>query len=226
METRTLHTVVALLVAGLLLTSVGATYYFYQNQESSASNQHYANELGTAITEYKRLSDSFNASLADYNRTLSLLASAISDLNTSSPAYRQATLALSSLWSSYQALASADGRKAITFSVHMLVDYGNGTSRWYNDSGAQPGWNGYVVTLVLLNGDVKSTWYPQYGEHLISGLGGRNQTSTESWFLWVFSDGSWAPSQTGVDQISVDNGTVIAWTLCSYDANYNPSCVP
>lgn len=218
--------VVVVLVALLLVSATVAVIYYGQYQQASSQNQQYVGELNTALSSYRSLSGSFNSSLSGYNQTLALLANAVANLNTSTPAYHDASSALASLWSSYQELASVDGKRALVYEVHLLLDFGNGTRRWFNDSTAQPGWNGYVVTLVLLKGDVQAVWYPQYGEHLVTGVDGVAQTSSQSWFLWEFSGGSWVASQTGADQMRVNNGTAIAWTLCSYDANYNPTCTP
>jgi hypothetical protein len=218
--------IVVTFVALLLISSFLALTYYNEYQQGMAQNQRSVQELNTALASYRSLSGSFNSSLSDYNMTLSLLATAVANMNTSTPAYHDASVALSSLWDSYQSLASGSGRRGLVFGVHMLVDYGNGTRRWFNDTSAQPGWNGYIVTLVLLNGRVQATWYPQYGEHLITGLGGVPQSKTTSWFLWSFAGGKWTSSQVGVDQLPIDNGTSFAWTLCSYDANFNPSCTP
>jgi hypothetical protein len=217
---------VAVFVALLILSGTLAAYYYGQYQQATSQNQRYASELSTALDSYRTLSGSYNASLSDYNRTLTLLAAAVANLNTTTPAYRNASVALSSLWSSYQQLAAASGRRALVYGVHLILNFGNGTRRWYNDSTAQPGWNGYVVSLVLLKGNVQATWYPQYGEHFVTGLDGIPQTTSESWFVWEFSGGGWTVSQSGADQIPIDNGTVLAWTFCGYDASYNPTCSP
>lgn len=218
--------VVTALVAALILTGSFATYYYGQAQQTSSQNQKYVGELNLALSDYRALSGSFNASLSDYNKTLSLLSTAVANLNTSTPAYRDASLALASLWGDYQHLASTNGREVLVYSVHILVDFGNGTRRWYNDSYAQPGWNGYVATVVLLKGNVQAVWYPQYGEHLVTGIGGVPQGASKSWFVWLFNGTAWESSSTGVDQLRMVNGTVLAWTLCGYDASYNPTCAP
>jgi hypothetical protein len=218
--------VVVLLVALLVVSSTAALYYYGENEQTGSQRQQYVGELGNALASYRSLSAKYNASLSDYNTTLSLLADAVANLNTSTPAYRNASLELSSLWNSYQQLASFSGRKALVYGVHMLVDFGNGTRRWLNDTSIQPGWNGYVASLVLLRGNLQAAWYPQYGEHLITSVGGVLQTSSTSWFFWEFSGGRWTLSATGADQLQIYNGTSIAWTLCGYDASFRPTCVP
>ena len=222
----TYYGVVVVLVALLLLSAALAAVYFAEYQQEASLNQQHQTELSLALANYNSLLHLYNSSLGDYNQTLSLLANAVSGLNTSSPAYRAAAADLASLWSSYQVLASGDGRKALVYSVHMVVDYGNGTRTWYNDTAAQPGWNGYIVTLVLLNGNVQATWYPQYGEHFVTGINGVNQTANQSWFVWNLVNGNWSPSETGSDQLQIVNGSVLAWTLCGYDASFTPTCTP
>jgi hypothetical protein len=210
----------------LILVSTLAVYYYGQEQQVASQNQKYAGELGSALSSYRSLSGEYNSSLGDYNQTLTLLTNAVANLNTSTPAYRNASLALSALWGHYKQLASFSGRRVPVYGVQMLVDYGNGTRRWYNDTSIQPGWNGYVASLVLLRGEVQAVWYPQYGEHLVTGLGGVSQTESSSWFFWQRLPSGWVPSETGADQLRVNNGTTIAWTLCAYDSNFNPICTP
>ncbi len=222
----TFYGVVATFVALLLVTSTFAVLYYNNYQQSASQNQTYAGELGSALASYNRLSGSFNSSLEDYNTTLSLLATAVANLNTSTPAYRNASAALTSLWSKYEQLATVGGRKALVYEARLLVDFGNGTRKWYNETSVQPGWNGYLASLVLLNGNMQGIWYPQYGEHLVTGVEGVAQGASTSWFVWEFSGGTWTPSQTGADLIQMNNGTTIAWTLCGYDSNFNPTCTP
>ncbi len=218
--------VLVFLVAILIVSSSVAVYFYGESQQAETQRQRYVGELGAALTSYSSLSAEYNASLRDYNTTLSLLATAVANLNTSTPAYANASLELSSLWSAYQQLASFSGRKVLSYGVHMLVDFGNGTRRWYNDTSIQPGWNGYVTTLVLMNGNVQAAWYPQFGEHLVTGIGGASQGGSTSWFFWVEGGGNWSLSQTGADQLQVYNGTAMAWTLCGYDSSFNPTCRP
>ncbi len=217
---------VAIFVAALVLTSTFAIYYYGQDQQAVSQSQRYSGELGTALAAYRSLSGEYNSSLSAYGSTLALLASAVANLNTSTPAYRNASMALSSLWSDYQRLASFSGRRALVYGVHLLVDFGNGTRTWYNDTSVQPGWNGYVASLVLLKGSVQADWYPQYGEHFVTGIDGTLATSTSSWFFWQASGGKWTLAQTGADGVQMYNGTSIAWTLCGYDANFLPTCSP
>ncbi len=217
---------VAVFIALLIITSSLTLYYYGEDQQSTSQNQKYVGELSVALASYRSLSGSFNASLADYGTALNLLSSAVANLNTSTPAYRNASVALSSLWSSYQQLSSLSGKKALVYGVHLLIDFGNGTRKWHNNTSIEPGWSGYVATLVLLKGNLQATWYPQYGEHFVTAVGGVAQNSTTSWFFWDSSGGNWTLAPSGADGQVVVNGTSIAWTLCGYDVNFNPTCSP
>lgn len=222
---KVLWGVVVVLVALLLISATAAAVYYGKYETAASQNRTYAQELETALDSYRSLQSSNNATLAGFNQTLTLLAAAVANLNTSTPAYVEASVALSSLWGEYQSLARAAGRQAPSYDVHMLLDYGNGTKVWYNDTTAQPGWNGYVVTLVLLDGKVQATWYPQYGEHLVSGLGGVQDSQTEYWFLLTYNEtSSWQLAQVGADLVPVVNGTTFAWVFCAENSNYGPSC--
>ena len=218
--------VAAVLVAMVLISSTVAVVYYYQYQQLASQSKEYSSELDAALTRYRSLASSFNSSLQDYNVTLTLLVAAVAHLNTSNPPYMKPRLAPSSLLGSLPSPASLSGRKVPVYAVHMLVDYGNGTRHWYNDTAAQPGWNAFVASLVLLDGKVQATWYPQFGEHFITGLNGVSGNASESWFVWEHDSAGWTASQAGADELMVGNGTVMAWTLCPYDVNFSPSCIP
>jgi hypothetical protein len=118
----------------------------------------------------------------------------------------------------------------VKYDANILIDYGNGTRDWYNSTSLQPGSNLYTATVLALNGNVNASYYQQYQEHLLTGIGGVEQTSTKSWFLWTFnpnnSTSPWQIAQTGPDLITIVNGGDYAWTFCGMDANYNPICTP
>lgn len=113
------------------------------------------------------------------------------------------------------------------FAVNVLIDPGNGTRHWYNDTHVQAGWDMYITTVVLLNGSVGATWYPQYAAHFINSIGGTQNSATKSWFLWTFNQSaSWQVAQAGADMIPAVNGSSFAWTYCQFDQSYQPACTP
>jgi len=169
-----------------------------------------------------------------------------SQYNNATRQYRQITALFQATFSSFQTLA-ANFESANNFTVHQLftkpiepvsplfltanflLDFGNGTSRWLNGTEIQAGWNMYVATLIISNGNLNATWYPSYGEHLVNGIFGLENTATASWFLWSYDQNSsaWSLENYGADEVTVFNGTSFAWTYCEYNSTtFAPSCMP
>lgn len=216
--------VAVVLVALLVISATAGAYYYYQYAQASQARAEYVGELATATSQYDRLASGYNSSIALDNATLSLLAQAIGAMNTSLPAYQQASAQLSQLWDRYLSLKPAS---TSLYTADVLVDFGNGTRVWYNGTRVQPGWNLYTETVVLTNGDLQAEWYPQFQEHLVSGIDGVNASQTMSWFLWTFnSTASWQAPQLGADDLPVYNGSIFAWTYCGSSPSGAPECVP
>ncbi|MDV3277918.1 MAG: hypothetical protein LYZ69_05565 [Nitrososphaerales archaeon] len=224
-----LYGAIAVLLATSLLASSLALNYYNQYQQQSSEAQSYAGELRVNLGEYRSLSSSYQVALKDYNSTISLLSQAVSGLNTSSPTYARASLALALLWRSYLNLSRAEPISA-AYSVNVFFEFGNGTRRWFNETAVQPGWNAYIVTLVVVNGKMQATWYPSYGEHFVTGLAGiqDDPAVNRAWLLWTWdSVHRWQTASVGADQVPALNGTVFAWTYCSYNpSTYAPLCAP
>lgn len=212
------------LVALLVVSASAGVYYYSEYQQASQSKATYAGELSTQTNRYDSLAEQYNSSLSLENHTLSLLASSIAVINTSLPAYKEASGQLSQLWSSYLALKPA---AVSIYTADILMEYGNGTSVWHNATQVQPGWNMYTETVVLTRGDIKSQWYPQFGEHLITAIQGVPETETSSWFLWTYnSTSSWQPAPVGADDVPVYDGSTFAWTFCPQTPSFTPECTP
>ena len=213
-----------MLIALLIVTSSIAVYYYYQfGQETQAKNQ-YINEVKSINNKYDGLASNYNTILSLYNKTFSLLVRTISVVNTSEPVYQEASRELSQLWNSYQQLKPATTN---SYASHILIDFGNGTRRWYNNTQTQPGWNMYIATVVITNGNVDATWYPQFGAHFVTGVGGVRNTKTNFWFLWAYNGtSSWHVAPVGADQLLVFNGSTYAWTFCAANSSFQPTCRP
>ena len=216
-------------VAVTAILVVGATagaYYYTQSQQASSSETLYLSELTSATSRYDSLASSYNASLTLYNQTFSLLAGAIGQVNTSLPIYQQASKELSQLWSRYLGLKPAPN---LLYSANVLIDFGNGTRYWFNDTRVQPGWDMYTETVILTHGNLQAQWYPEYGEHLVLGIDGVSTSSTMSWFLWSYNrTASWQKTDVGADLLPVVNGSTLAWTYCGEapPPSFAPTCTP
>ena len=116
-------------------------------------------------------------------------------------------------------------KQSAPLTTDILLDFGNGTSTWYNDTVVQPGWNVYLATVDITHGNMNTTWYPQYGEHLINGIDGVQGNQSDSWFLWSYNTtSSWQLAQSGADQIPAPSGSVFGWSYCETSPTYAPAC--
>jgi hypothetical protein len=116
-------------------------------------------------------------------------------------------------------------KQSAPLTTDILLDFGNGTSTWYNGTVVQPGWNVYLATVEITHGNMNTTWYPQYGEHLINGIDGVQGNQSDSWFLWSYNTtSSWQLAQTGADQIPAPSGSVFGWSYCETSPTYAPAC--
>ncbi|HYW82620.1 MAG TPA: hypothetical protein VFB30_05165 [Spirochaetia bacterium] len=224
MATRAICGVAVTLVALLIISATAGAYYYYEYQQAAQSKNQYVSELKTEVDQYGGLASDYNSSLSLYNETFALLVRAIDVVNTSLPIYQQASSQLSQLWGRYLSLKPASSS---LYAADILIDFGNGTRLWYNETQVQPGWNTYVETVVLTRGDLQAQWYPDLQEHLVSGMDGVSDSQTMGWFLWTYNEtASWQTSAVGADLLPVYNGSVIAWTYCGETASYAPECTP
>lgn len=165
-SSKTLTTIIVILVAGLLISSTFAAYYLLEYQQAQSNSNTYLSELKSAQP---------------------------------------------------------------TQTPHLLFDFGNGTSVWYNSTQVPTGASAYVATVLDARGVVNGTWYgAPYNEHLVTGIDNIQNTAQESWFVWTHnSTSSWQVAQVGSDELLATNGAVFAWTYCNFNSStYAPSCSP
>ncbi|MDH2900766.1 MAG: hypothetical protein PXY39_07315 [archaeon] len=114
----------------------------------------------------------------------------------------------------------------VKYVSNIVIDYGNGTKNWYNNTKVEPGWNLYTVTLVITNGNVNATCC-EFNSHFVTGINGVENTLSTYWWIWTYnSTASWQTAQVGVDQLKVYNSSIYAWTFCGSNAAGNPNCSP
>jgi hypothetical protein len=224
MSARTNYGLAIVLVALLIVSATAAAYYYTEYSQATQSKDQYVSELTTATSAYDSLASSYDSALSLDNATLALLVGSIAVVNTSLPIYQQASGQLSQLWKEYLALKPAS---ASVYTADILLDFGNGTELWYNDTQVQPGWNMYTESVILSHGNLQAQWYPSYQEHLITAIDGVANSATMDWFLWTYnSTASWQTAQVGADDLPVYNGSVFAWTFCGETSSYAPECTP
>jgi hypothetical protein len=213
----------------LIVSAVSGIYYYYEYRQATQSKDQYVGELVIATSQYDELASNYNSALSLDNKSLGLLVGTIAVVNTSLPIYEQASEELSQLWSQYLSLKPA---KSSLYSADILVDFGNGTSHWYNNTQVQPGWSLFTATVVLTDGHLQAPLYYIAGtgwEHFVSEIEGvaSSNSNNEYWWVWTYyRPGGWAVASVGADSLPVYNGSAFAWTYCGMSPSYAPTCTP
>ena len=98
--------------------------------------------------------------------------------------------------------------------MDTLINYGNNSVKWYNETNIPTTWNFYDLTLFIANCNVESQFYGlPYNEHFVTGINGVRNTGRSYWTLWRLcqKEGAWTVSNVGADLISLSNGEALAW---------------
>ena len=105
--------------------------------------------------------------------------------------------------------------------VYTLINFGNGTLTWFNNSNVPVGWNFYNLTVYLSHGTLESRYYPDLQEHFITGIDGVRASGSFYWGLWQFcsADQAWLYSSVGADGIQLSDEQVVSWY---YESNTGP----
>lgn len=113
--------------------------------------------------------------------------------------------------------ASLREYEKVTMKVNLLIDYGNGTSVWYNDTLVPLGSNLLNATKQVVQ--VDSTYWPDYDATLVDGVGGVANSATHFWFWdsWDSRKSEWAHGQVGADKYLLDPGEIVKWYYASWE---------
>jgi len=122
--------------------------------------------------------------------------------------------------SSAQCSSNNSSQGTSVVETNTLINYGNGTIRWYNETNIPSTWNFYQLTLHLANGNVEQQCYgAPYNEHYVTGISNIRDQSPFYWTVWIFcqSQNAWTTSPVGADLIRLSNGETLAW---AYEVPY------
>jgi hypothetical protein len=109
--------------------------------------------------------------------------------------------------------------------ANVLISYGNGTMKWYNETDVPSSWNAYALTLYLTKCSVQSRFYgPPLNEHFVTAINGVSNEGGFSWSIWIFcqSANAWTYSQVGIDLIALANGETLGWAYGASSSGGNP----
>ncbi|MFQ6134847.1 MAG: hypothetical protein ACE5KU_03410 [Nitrososphaerales archaeon] len=106
----------------------------------------------------------------------------------------------------------------LSYSIDLLMNYGNGTKIWRNNTRIPIGFNLYNVTVLITEGRMEATYYTQFQSHFINsidGVGGAEDPDkiTWAWIAWHFNEASerWEAYDVSADMVFPRDGDKIAW---------------
>lgn len=103
----------------------------------------------------------------------------------------------------------------VAVKANIAINYGNGTTIWYNDTYIPIGWSLFNLTGKLCT--VKFTEYPSLGIWINSINGVSEDPSSNKYWIWyVWSSGAWNIGPVGADQYIVKNGDILKWELTKF----------
>jgi hypothetical protein len=102
--------------------------------------------------------------------------------------------------------------------VNLLLNYGNGTLSWYNQTLVPQNSNFYNVTAQIFGSNLGAVYFASFGSHFIYSINGvgcpaSNIFCDVSWGFWTLDGVCWDLPFTGVDQIPVTQAMTVAWFL-------------
>jgi len=95
--------------------------------------------------------------------------------------------------------------------VDIMIDYGNGTIVWYNETRIQTGADLMESTGLACDIEYQTSDFGSY----ITKINGVEQDSAHFW-LWNYYEEGWQMGPVGADQYSLHDGDIVGWTYTSF----------
>ncbi len=104
--------------------------------------------------------------------------------------------------------AAAD-LKRLTMPVNILIDYGNGTKIWYNETLVPRESTLLGATEIVAKVDYYTTKDGSFVTH-INGVGGESNRYW-IWYIWNSTENSWSWGPVACDRYILKEGDTVAW---------------
>ncbi len=106
----------------------------------------------------------------------------------------------------------------LSYNIDLLMNYGNGTKIWHNNTRVPLGFNLFNATVLITEGRMEATYYPQFQSHFINSINGVGKGEdpdkrTWAWISWHFIEetGRWEAYDVSADMAFLKDGDKIAW---------------
>jgi len=202
----------------LLLSDYGSLNYTYYQDTLNATFSNYTilmPVLGNLIANFARnYTDLFVQ--ADINGTYHQL---LNDYENSLQKGNVTEDEFGSLLSEYYNLFSVCAvrelglsvSKVSTLSVDIAIDYGNGTTKWFNQTKVPAGYTLFELTQKIAT--IEFSYYSMGPGHVfVTSINGvENDASYWLWYYWNLNDKSWVYGPVGCDAWLMQNGGIYEW---------------
>lgn len=101
----------------------------------------------------------------------------------------------------------------VAVKVNIGINYGNGTTAWYNDTYISNGWSLFNATM-----RIATVNYTVSFGIWVNGINGvfENATAGKYWMWYTWSSGNWTLVWIGSDTYLLKNGDTIKWELSTF----------
>lgn len=99
-----------------------------------------------------------------------------------------------------------------TIQVDILIDYGNETTVWYNDTRVNIRGSLLNATSTVSSVEHSTSEWGVF-VNAINGVGGE----ANKFWLWNYYEGGWQPGMVGADQWILQNGDIVSWIYISFE---------
>ena len=98
-----------------------------------------------------------------------------------------------------------------TILVDIMVDFGDDSVEWYNDTRVQIGSNVLDAAVLACDAEYQTSEFGAF----VTSIGGVAMDS-ESFWLWSMYEDGWEVGMIGADQQVIHDGDIIGWTFTSF----------
>jgi hypothetical protein len=194
---KTLQLFAALFLCTTIVSSSLSVYYYYQLSESKKTIKEVRGQLHQRDRELENLSEE----VSDIQQRLIDLRSEYEDLKQG---FETSVDDSGDINSTLEEIREEIDQFKIA--VNILIDYGNGTSRWLNDTEIQLGSTLFNATDSIA--DVEYTLF-ELGVFVdsINGVG----KDQGGWWIWYYYDDDWEYGSVGSNQWILKDGDTLSW---------------
>ena len=99
----------------------------------------------------------------------------------------------------------------VSINIDFIVDFGNGTILYFNQTRIPVGFSMYDSTKFIIGEDnVDSTYYSDFDSYFVNSLLGTGNNAIYAWSAWHYQQ-DWELLEVGTNLYIPKNGQTIAW---------------